>query len=58
MLWLMEGPSWDVSLVFPDIFMMALALSGSLVSGSSRAVRGPGLGLGAELGEIPHLQAE
>lgn len=31
--WLVEGPSLDVSLACLDTFMMALALSGSLVSG-------------------------
>lgn len=57
MLWLMQGPSLG-------IFMVALALSGSLVSrgrqwmGPPGAVRGIELGLGVDLGNVPHLHAE
>lgn len=38
----MEGPSLDVSLAFLDIFMVALTLSGSLVSGGRQGASPPG----------------
>ena len=63
-LWLMEGSSLDVSLAFLDIFMVALPLSGSLVSGGRQGASPPGqseeldLVLVQNWWGIPHLHAE
>lgn len=55
------GPTLDVSSASKDIFTTAPTLSDSLVSGGKApwgGVRGMGLGLGAELGNMPLLHAE